>query len=193
VKDTTIPVRLSIEPSYHTTLRSLDTLTAVVVRPDGSAVPVPVDSDYERGGGGTYTAEINNMPLSGVYEVRVAMQTGPMTFNDPGESIYSSAPPNTVPVPLMTRPASEFFVVPTNSVSPIATKLTAAISGGQLLLSWPADHLGWSLQVLTNGLSAWGTNNWVTVPGSETKTQMVVPLWPPTRVFYRMMYRITQP
>lgn len=37
-------------------------------------------------------------------------------------------------------------------VSTTPTNITCTVSGGNLNLSWPADHLGWSLQVQTNSL-----------------------------------------
>src|ERR1019366_2900075 len=46
------------------------------------------------------------------------------------------------------------------------TNITFTVSSGnQLILSWPADHIGWHLQVQTNSLS---TNHWVTIPGTDT-------------------------
>ena len=67
------------------------------------------------------------------------------------------------------------------------TNIMVSVSGGNLSLSWPADHLGWFLQVQTNALSSGLGTNWVDVPGSSSVTSVVVPVNPgnPT-VFYRM-------
>ena len=48
----------------------------------------------------------------------------------------------------------------------------------------------WRLQGQTNNLDKGIRTNWVTIPGSETNTSMVVPINPanPT-VFYRMFYQ----
>ena len=69
------------------------------------------------------------------------------------------------------------------------TNITAVLSGNVLTLSWPADHLGWRLQVQTNSwLSALSTN-WVTLPGSELVTSTNLPINPANGAgFFRMIY-----
>ncbi|MEY4388056.1 MAG: hypothetical protein RLY20_3339 [Verrucomicrobiota bacterium] len=70
------------------------------------------------------------------------------------------------------------------------TNITSLVSGGNLTLGWPSDHLGWTLQTQTNnrnvGLVA-ATNAWFDVPGSTTVTNFVIPISPaqPT-VFFRL-------
>lgn len=74
--------------------------------------------------------------------------------------------------------------------STVATNLTAMAANGTLQLSWPADHAGWMLQVQTNNLGAGLGTNWVSVPGTDTNTQFVVPLVPENAsVFYRLIYQ----
>lgn len=46
------------------------------------------------------------------------------------------------------------------------TNITAQITGGQLQLAWPQDHLGWRLLIQTNDLSNGLGTNWTTVPNS---------------------------
>ena len=72
----------------------------------------------------------------------------------------------------------------TNSVP-----ITFNVSGNVLALSWPADHLGWTLQAQTNTLNVGLSNNWVSVPGSTSVTSNNITINPsnPT-VFYRLMY-----
>jgi autotransporter-associated beta strand protein len=67
--------------------------------------------------------------------------------------------------------------------------LSNSVSGSTLTLSWPADHLGYSLQSQTNSLSSGLTTNWVTVPGSGSVTTTNLPIsnGNPT-VFYRLVY-----
>ena len=61
--------------------------------------------------------------------------------------------------------------------------LTAVAGPNSLALSWPADHLGWQLQVQTNGL---GTN-WVDWPGSAAVTATNIPIVPGIpSVFFRL-------
>jgi autotransporter-associated beta strand protein len=69
------------------------------------------------------------------------------------------------------------------------TNITAAVSGGNLNLSWPADHTGWRLQAQTNSGAAGLGTNWATVPGSTTVNSMSFPLDPANgSVFFRMVY-----
>jgi autotransporter-associated beta strand protein len=66
------------------------------------------------------------------------------------------------------------------SVATHPTNLTAVVSGGNLNLSWPADHTGWRLEVQTNSLSVGVANNWVTWPGSDATNAVSVPINPAT-------------
>jgi hypothetical protein len=70
-----------------------------------------------------------------------------------------------------------------------ATNLNFQVSGSQLLLSWPPDHLGWQLQIQTNSLTSGLGTNWATVPNS---TNIIVTNMPVSIgngcVFYRLAY-----
>jgi hypothetical protein len=76
-----------------------------------------------------------------------------------------------------------------SGVSTTRPNLTKSITGGNLYLSWPADHLGWRLEVQSNPLSVGLSTNWVTVPGSQSVTSTNFPVDPvsPTK-FYRLVY-----
>jgi autotransporter-associated beta strand protein len=67
------------------------------------------------------------------------------------------------------------------------TNITFSVSGNTLSLSWPADHLGWTLQQQTNSLATGLGTNWVNVPGSTSITSTNITINPalPT-VFYRL-------
>lgn len=74
--------------------------------------------------------------------------------------------------------------------STVPTNMTAAVSGGQLQLSWPVDHLGWILQAQTNALTVGLGTNWVSIPGSAAATQFTAPLDAGNpSVFYRLVYQ----
>ena len=79
---------------------------------------------------------------------------------------------------------TSLFTVATNS--PV---LTNSISGGNLNLSWPADHLGWRLQVQTNTLNVGLNSSWFTWPNSTNATAVSIPINSanPT-VFFRLIY-----
>jgi hypothetical protein len=74
---------------------------------------------------------------------------------------------------------------PTVTVNTASTNIVFSASGGDLTLSWPADHTGWTLQMNTNLV----TTNWVPIGGSSATNQMIIPISPaiPT-VFYRLVY-----
>lgn len=74
--------------------------------------------------------------------------------------------------------------------STVATNLTMVVTGGALQISWPADHLGWLLQVQTNDLTSGLGTNWLTLPETATNTQFTVLLSPLNpSAFYRLIYQ----
>jgi autotransporter-associated beta strand protein len=73
------------------------------------------------------------------------------------------------------------------SISPVT--IANKISGNLLNLSWPADHIGWSLQAQTNSLSVGLGSNWFDIPNSYTTNEMTFALEPAAGcVFYRLIY-----
>jgi len=76
-------------------------------------------------------------------------------------------------------------------VTAVATPATIAttVNGSSLQLSWPANQLGYRLEVQTNPLSVGISTNWATVPGSTQVTSVSVPIAPGTpTVFYRLVF-----
>jgi autotransporter-associated beta strand protein len=75
------------------------------------------------------------------------------------------------------------------------TNVTAVFTSTDVTLSWPASHLGWTLQVQTNARSVGltvATNTWFDVVGSAATNSVTIPTSKadPT-VFYRL--RLPQP
>lgn len=69
------------------------------------------------------------------------------------------------------------------------TNITSSVSGGNITLSWPADHTGWELQAQTNSVSIGLGTNWVNVPNSTTVDSIAFPINPANgAVFYRLAY-----
>jgi fibronectin-binding autotransporter adhesin len=67
--------------------------------------------------------------------------------------------------------------------------MTNGRSGNLLSLSWPADHIGWRLQVQTNSNGIGLSTNWFNVANSTATNEMSLTLDPTGRyVFYRMVY-----
>jgi hypothetical protein len=96
-----------------------------------------------------------------------------------------------------------YFVVVTNSigsvtsilaslsvtVNPNPTNLVESVANNQLTLSWPADHIGWELQVQTNTVSSGLGTNWVPITSSTNVDQVVIPVNAANGcVFYRLIY-----
>ena len=81
------------------------------------------------------------------------------------------------------------IVALTGAVSTTPVTLTNAFSGGNLTLTWPADHTGWSLQVQTNSRAVGLGTNWFTVAGSTATNSVTISTSQanPT-VFYRLTY-----
>jgi hypothetical protein len=71
-------------------------------------------------------------------------------------------------------------------------KLTNSVSGNNLVLSWPADHLGYQLLVQTNNLNKGVSANisdWMPMPGSTAVTTMSIPIIKATNnAYYRLVY-----
>ena len=77
------------------------------------------------------------------------------------------------------------------TVNPNPTNITATVSGNLLQLSWPADHIGWTLQAQTNSLGAGLNPNaaaWFNVPGSTSVNSVNIMIDPAKgTVFYRLV------
>ncbi len=83
---------------------------------------------------------------------------------------------------------------PTNGIATVVagtatnpTNIAFSVSGSQMTLTWPSDHLGWTLQTQTNTLGVGISTNWVDVSGSSSSTTNVVTIHPNApAVFYRL-------
>ena len=87
------------------------------------------------------------------------------------------------------RLALDGTIAVVSPVNPAVTNLVYAVLGGQLQLSWPADHTGWRLETQTNSLGTGLGTNWSTVVGSALTNQ----IWTPMNstngsVFFRLVY-----
>jgi hypothetical protein len=74
-------------------------------------------------------------------------------------------------------------------VSATPPRCGATIAGGVLTLAWPADHVGWRLQVQTNSLSVGLNTNWFDVQGTATTNMISLPMEATLgSIFYRLVY-----
>jgi len=63
------------------------------------------------------------------------------------------------------------------------------LTGNQLLLGWPQEYIGWTLQVQTNSLNSGVGTNWYPVPSSTSTDFMIIPVDSNNdAVFFRMVY-----
>lgn len=91
---------------------------------------------------------------------------------------------NTTSPSFITGSGSLLVAVP---VATNPTNITAVVNSGKLELSWPADHLGWTLQSQTNSLTTGLGTNWVDVSGSASVLSVTNTINPANgSVFYRM-------
>ncbi len=89
------------------------------------------------------------------------------------------------------RTANGWYVITNISLDNVAppatnaTSITAALIGSHLILSWPADHIGWTLQTQTNVLAT----NWVVIPNSLTTNRMYISISPTNpAAFFQLKY-----
>lgn len=67
------------------------------------------------------------------------------------------------------------------------TNISFSVSGNTLSLSWPGDHLGWTLE--TNAVSVVTPAAWFPYPGSALVTNVDISINPAaTNVFFRLIY-----
>jgi alpha-L-fucosidase len=75
---------------------------------------------------------------------------------------------------------------------PSPPTLTWSLSATELTLSWPADYLGWTLLMQTNGLEqgiSARTNDWMRIQGTAATNQFTVPLTGTGPMeFYQLVY-----
>jgi autotransporter-associated beta strand protein len=94
---------------------------------------------------------------------------------------------NSTTSPSFISGSGSLLVVPPVNTAP--TNITAKVKGGNLELSWPADHTGWRLQVQTNALATGLNTNWVDVPNAAAGNSVTNAINAGNgAVFYRMVY-----
>jgi autotransporter-associated beta strand protein len=99
--------------------------------------------------------------------------------------VYSSATSS----PYITGSGSLLVAV---TVATNPTNIVVSVSGTNLDLFWPADHIGWRLLAQTNNLArgiSLNANDWGTVSGSASTNLVIIPIDPAKPSdFYRMVY-----
>ncbi len=152
----------------------------------------------------TVTANSTNRPYGAPNPVLTASYSG-FVNGDTFNSAVTGAPVLMTSATATSTPGNYVIVCPVGSLAATnysfsfvngtltvtsatnPTNLLASVSGSTLTLSWPVDHLGWTLQAQTNDLGIALGNGWVDVAGSAAVNQWVVAMDAtlPT-VFYRL-------
>jgi len=190
---------VTILPSTNALLASL------TITPAGTLYPTFSSGTTIYNATNTY---VNRTPLTVAAGSVDANATLALNFNNSGygpvvtNSLSSSGntlvlPTNMVAVQVVSQDLSRTNVYTVNVLlqpSQTVPKLTNSVSGGtNLVLSWPADHLGYRLLVQTNNLNkgvSGNTNDWGTVPGSTsiTTTNITIIKSGVTNEYYRLVY-----
>ena len=88
---------------------------------------------------------------------------------------------------LQTNSSGGLDLVVINTISSVPPNLNLRVGGGMMTLTWPGDHLGWIAQ--SNVLDLANSNFWFDILGSQSATNLVLPLNPSApKVFYRLRY-----
>jgi hypothetical protein len=108
-----------------------------------------------------------------------------------GFSAVGLSAPATTAAALVDNPSNSWIALkvinPAVNMNPANIMVTAA--GGEVKLSWPLDHTGWTLEMQTNLPGIGLGSNWVAVAGSDSTNQTTLPVNPAnTSVFYRLVY-----
>ncbi|MCX6922207.1 MAG: hypothetical protein NT154_03160, partial [Verrucomicrobia bacterium] len=114
-----------------------------------------------------------------------ALGAGILIANNGGRDYWGKAVSSTTRPNIGAYNYTGFPEVPT-----VGTNIAWAVSGTNLLLTWPANYTGWSLLNQTTQLP-YGISNdpkdWGVVPGSQSTNSVVIPLdTPKTSSFYRL-------
>jgi len=110
---------------------------------------------------------------------------GTLAWNAPALGTY----PTNYIFSFDTNTPGQVKLVAVNSPSLFPVSLSAQVVGTQFMLSWPADHIGWTLQSQTNTLNSGLSTNWRNVTGSASVNRVTNSLDPQNgSVFFRLVY-----
>jgi hypothetical protein len=134
--------------------------------------------------GGTLKLATLSGPLAGGDTFHILNAT---TYNGSFTSISPAIPGPGLTWDTNALTTTGFISVAGSGVNATPTNIVSSVTGGNLTMTWPSDHIGWTLQTQTNSRSVGLNTNWFPVTGSTTTNQVTVPVNPanPT-VFYRL-------
>ena len=156
---------------------------------EGNTGTNATDVFVRQNGNAWYLAAFNYSASSTVKTINLARAgiSGTNTAVDLWTGATTIVSGTTWNVSLDAKQAKLFRLVPAVNLSP--TNITAQVSEGNLMLSWPQDHTGWSLEAQTNGVDASLRTNWFRVAGGTATNVWVVPMDTANlSVFFRLSY-----
>lgn len=89
--------------------------------------------------------------------------------------------------PAFISGTGSLWVVPSSTINPNPGTIQFGFSSGTLSLAWPTNA-GWLLQAQTNSIQIGLSNNWVTVPGSDSITNLNITIDPASASFFRLIH-----
>ena len=181
--------------------QTLNSSSTAVFAGNGSAVTGTLTLNYANGlpaltvSNGTLTLSSSTVFQINNTGSQLASGTYTLISTAAGGAVAGTVPPGAITVggggaassATLAITNGQLNLVVASSVNTNPTNITATVSGSSLNLSWPADHLGWTLQTNSVGLTA--TNQWFAYPGSTSVTNVSIPIdQTKTNVFFRMVY-----
>jgi hypothetical protein len=145
-------------------------------------VPDSTEFDFGLGTAASTVRTIGNLTLgNSIINVTNGAGFGPGTYtlftysgSQSGSYGLGSTPPGFNET--LTNPAGEIQLVVSTGPSLAPVSLVSSHSGVALTVSWPQDHIGWFLQAQTNRVNVGLGSNWITLPGSSTTNQYILPI-----------------
>jgi hypothetical protein len=120
---------------------------------------------------GITPATLSNLPGQGGPNTYGEYTTGSFTANGPDEIIQWNGAGSSYTVVCSISVRDVTGLVATNPIN-----LQSTVANGMVQLSWPPDHIGWTLQEQITGKSTGLGTNWVNVSGSTTVNSESIPV-----------------
>ena len=133
---------------------------------------------------GVTTATLNNLPGAGGANTYGEYTTGSFTATGPDEIIQWNGAGSSFTVVCSISVRDVTGVVATNPIN-----IQSTVANGMVQLSWPPDHVGWTLQQQNTGLTTGLGTNWVNVSGSTAANSESIPVSTTNScMFFRLMH-----
>jgi autotransporter-associated beta strand protein len=125
---------------------------------------------------------------SGIHPLIAAATTGnPGTVTGALPAVVLTGNGAVAATALQLNGAGGLDLIVASTIASNPTNINFTFGSGTLTLTWPADHLGWIAQ--SNAVDLSVSNFWFDIMGSQTATNLVIPVNPAApQVYYRLRY-----